>query len=103
MALKIKTITIRTIDNEDFKQQILHLGKNQRQIANELGISESMLSRWMNGKTIIPEDKIDLLSEYIDKNSKEMYEFWKEKMEGKNGMIKLENVVLASPEKMEGL
>ena len=45
MALMIKTITIRTIDNEDFKQQILHLGKNQRQIANELGISESMLSR----------------------------------------------------------
>ena len=39
-----------------------------------------MLSRWMNGKTIIPEDKIDLLSEYIDKNSKEMYEFWKEKI-----------------------
>ena len=35
----------------------------------------------MNGKAIIPEDKIDLLSEYIDKNSKEMYEFWKEKME----------------------
>ena len=33
MALKIKTITIRTIDNEDFKQQILHLGKTQRQIA----------------------------------------------------------------------
>ena len=28
MSLKIKTITIRTIDNEDFKQQILHLGKN---------------------------------------------------------------------------
>ena len=83
MALKIKsiTITIRTIDNEDFKQQILHLGKSQKQIANELGISEPMLSRWMNGKTIIPEDKIDLLSEYIDKNSKEMYEFWKEKME----------------------
>ena len=81
MALKIKTITIRTVDNEDFKQQILHLGKNQRKIANELGISESMLSRWINGKTIIPEDKIDLLSEYIDKNSKEMYEFWKEKME----------------------
>ena len=81
MALKIKTITIRTIDNEDFKQQILHLGKNQRQIANELGISESMLSRWMNGKTIIPEDKIDLLLEYIDKNSKEMYEFWKEKID----------------------
>ena len=81
MALKIKTITIRTIDNEDFKQQILHLGKNQRQIPNSLAISESMLSRWMNGKTIIPEDKIDLLSEYIDKNSKEMYEFWKEKME----------------------
>ena len=80
MALKIKTITIRTIDNEDFKQQILHLGKNQRQISNELGISESMLSRWMNGKTIIPEDKIDLLSKYIDKNSKEMYEFWKEKI-----------------------
>ena len=40
-----------------------------------------MLSRWMHGKTIIQEDKIDLLSEYIDKNSKEMYEFWKEKME----------------------
>ena len=81
MALKIKSITIRTIDNEDFKQQILHLGKNQRQIPNSLAISESMLSRWMNGKTIIPEDKIDLLSEYIDKNSKEIYEFWKEKME----------------------
>ena len=80
MPLKIKSITIRTIDNEDFKQQILHLGKSQKQIANELGISEPMLSRWMNGKTIIPEDKIDLLSEYIDKNSKEMYEFWKEKM-----------------------
>ena len=79
MALKIKTITIRTIDNEDFKQQILHLGKSQKQIANELGISEPTLSRWMNGKIIIPEDKIDLLSEYIDKNSKEMYEFWKEK------------------------
>ena len=77
MALKIKTITVRTVDNEDFKQQILHLSKNQKQIANELGISECMLSRWMNGKTIIPEDKIDLLSEYIDKNSKEMYEFWK--------------------------
>ena len=81
MALKIKTITIRTVDNEDFKQQILHLGKSQKQIANELGISESMLSRWMNGKTIIPEDKIDLLSEYIDKNSKEIYEFWKEKID----------------------
>lgn len=81
MALKIKTITIRTIDNEDFKQQILHLGKSQKQIADELGISEPMLSRWMNGKTVIPEDMIDLLSEYIDKNSKEMYEFWKEKME----------------------
>ena len=35
MALKIKTITIRTINNEDFKQQILHLGKSQRQISNE--------------------------------------------------------------------
>lgn len=81
MALKIKTITIRTIDNEDFKQQILHLGKTQKQIANELGISEPALSRWINGKAIIPEDMIDLLSEYIDKNSKEMYEFWKEKME----------------------
>ena len=81
MALKIKTITVRTVDNEDFKQQILHLNKNQRQIANELGISECMLSRWMNGKTIIPEDKIDLLSEYIDKNSKEMYEFWKERID----------------------
>ena len=79
MALKIKTITIRTIDNEDFKQQILHLGKSQKQIANELGISESMLSRWINGKATIPEDKIDLLSEYIDKNSKEIYDFWKEK------------------------
>ena len=61
MALKIKSITIRTIDNEDFKQQILHLGKSQKQIANELGISEPTLSRWINGKTIIPEDKIDLL------------------------------------------
>ena len=81
MALKIKTITIRTVDNEDFKQQILHLGKSQKQIANELGISEPTLSRWMNGKAIIPEYKIDLLSEYIDKNSKEIYEFWKEKME----------------------
>ena len=81
MALKIKTITIRTNDNEDFKQQILHLSKNQRQIANELGISESMLSRCMNGKNIIPQDKIDLLSEYIDKNSKEIYEFWKEKID----------------------
>ena len=81
MALKIKSITIRTIDNEDFKQQILHLGKSQKQIANELGISEPMLSRWMNGKATIPEDKIVLLSEYIDKNSKEIYEFWKEKME----------------------
>ena len=81
MTLKIKSITIRTIDNEDFKQQILHLGKSQKQIANELGISESMLSRWMNGKTIIPQDKIDLLSEYIDKNAKEIYEFWKEKIE----------------------
>lgn len=79
MALKIKSITIKTIDNEDFKQQILHLGKSQKQIANELGISEPMMSRWMNGKAIIPEDKIDLLSEYIDKNSKEIYEFWKEK------------------------
>lgn len=84
MALKIKTITIRTIDNEDFKQQILHLGKSQKQIANELGISEPTLSRWINGKTIIPEDKIDLLLEYIDKNSKEIYEFWKEKMEWLN-------------------
>ena len=81
MALKIKTITIRTVDNEDFKQQILHLGKSQKKIANELGISEPMLSRWINGKATIPEDKIDLLSEYIDKNSKEIYEFWKEKME----------------------
>ena len=81
MALKIKTITIRTVDNEDFKQQILHLGKSQKQIANELGISEPTFSRWMNGKSIIPEDKIDLLSEYIDKNSKEICEFWKEKME----------------------
>ena len=81
MTLKIKSITIRTIDNEDFKQQILHLCKSQKQIANELGISESMLSRWMNGKTIIPQDKIDLLSEYIDKNAKEIYEFWKEKIE----------------------
>ena len=57
------------------------LNQMKLEIANELGISESMLSRWMNGKTIIPEDKIELLSEYIDKNSKEMYEFWKEKME----------------------
>lgn len=81
MALKIKSITIRTIDNEDFKQQIIHLGKSQKQIANELGISEPMLSRWINGKATIPEDKIDLLSEYIDKKSKEIYEFWKEKME----------------------
>ena len=81
MPLKIKTITIRTVDNEDFKQQILQLGKSQKQIANELGISEPTFSRWMNGKSIIPEDKIDLLSEYIDKNSKEIYEFWKEKME----------------------
>ena len=84
MALKIKTITIRTIDNEDFKRQILHLGKSQKQIANELGISEHTLSRCINGKAIIPEDKIDLLSEYINKNSKEMYEFWKEKMEWLN-------------------
>ena len=81
MSLKIKSITIRTIDNEDFKQQILHLGKSQKQIANELGISEPTFSRWMNGKAIIPEDKIDLLSEYIDKNSKEIYEFWKEKID----------------------
>lgn len=51
MALKIKTITIRTIDNEDFKQQILHLGKTQKQIANELGISEPTLSRWIYFKT----------------------------------------------------
>ena len=81
MSLKIKSITIRTIDNEDFKQQILHLGKTQKQIANELGISEPTLSRWINGKAIIPEDMIDLLSEYIDKNSKEIYEFWKEKID----------------------
>lgn len=76
MGLKYQTITIVTVDQEDFKNKIKRLGIPQNEIAKDLCISEAMLSRWINGISIIPENMYKTLDKYIDEKSKDIVEFW---------------------------
>lgn len=76
MGLKYTTTVITTVDVEDFKNKIRRLGMSQNEIAKDLGISISMLSRWMNGITRIPESMYETLDKYIDEKSKEVMKFW---------------------------
>lgn len=76
MGLKYITITMHIVDHEDFKNKIRMLGIPQNQIAKDLGISTSMLSRWMNGKSMIPGDMCAKLDAYIDDKSRDVLKFW---------------------------
>lgn len=56
---------LKNIMANNLKKYIKQSGKNQTDIANELGIPKMTISNWINAKTYPRADKIQLLSDYF--------------------------------------
>ena len=50
---------------KNLKRLAYNSGKQQKEIANELGIPQSTLNTWMNGYRIPKIESVDMLAEYF--------------------------------------
>ena len=51
--------------SEQLRQVILESGESRYHISKETGVTEATLSRFVNGKQALSQEKIDILGEYL--------------------------------------
>lgn len=59
---------------KNIKKQIINKGKDRKQIAEELGVSYSTLTDWVNGKKYPRIDRIERLAEYFGVSKSDLIE-----------------------------
>ena len=68
----------KEIFSKNIKKQILKSGKHRKQMSEDLGISYSTLTDWINGKKYPRIDKIEMLAEYFRISKSDLIEDFEE-------------------------
>ena len=82
------TVTNKDILSKNLKKYIAKSGKDRMQIAEELNLSYSTLTEWVNGKKYPRINNIEKLADYFNVSKSDLIEDFEEK--------KMDNEVLAA-------
>jgi transcriptional regulator with XRE-family HTH domain len=52
--------------SDQIRRAVAHCGQTRYAIAKATGVSQSTLSRFVNGERGLPMDTLDILAEYLD-------------------------------------
>lgn len=68
----------KIVFSKNLKEYMNRSGRNRNQMVNDLGVSYSTLTDWINGKKYPRIDKIDMLAEYFGISKSDLIEDFEE-------------------------